>query len=60
MNNRIFLDSSILVEYAKRSKIELLESLLRRTDLEWCISETVLSEYTYYALIIEGQKAPAP
>jgi predicted nucleic acid-binding protein len=58
MSNRIFLDSSILVEYAKKSKMELLEELLRRTDVELCISETVLSEYTYYALIIEGQKAP--
>lgn len=58
MSSRIFLDSSILVEYAKKSKMELLEDLLRRPDLQLCICETVLSEYTYYALIIEGQKAP--
>lgn len=58
MSSKIFLDSSILVEYAKKSKTELLDELLRRPDLELCICETVLSEYTYYALIIEGQKAP--
>ena len=58
MSSRIFLDSSILVESTKGTKTELYDYLVSRSDYEKCISQIVLSEYTFYLLIIEGGKAP--
>ena len=59
MSNRIFVDSSILVEYSKSTKTELLEYLISHTsDFELCISETVLSEYTFHFLAKCGDKSP--
>lgn len=58
MSNRIFLDSSILVEWSKGRQTDLLNHLLADERYELCISQAVLSEYTYYLLIIEGGKAP--
>ena len=58
MSSKIFLDSSILVESTKGTKIELYDYLISRNDYEKCISQIVISEYTFYLLIIEGGKAP--
>ena len=58
MSNKIFLDTSILVERTKGKKIELYDYLVARSDYEKCISQIVVSEYTFYLLIIEGDKAP--
>lgn len=58
MSNKIFLDSSILVESTKGTKTELYDYLVSRNDYEKCISQIVVSEYTFYLLIIEGGKAP--
>lgn len=58
MSNKIFLDSSILVESTKGTQTDLYEYLVSRDDYEKCISQIVLSEYTFYLLIIEGGKAP--
>ena len=58
MTSKIFLDSSILVESTKGSKTELYDYLVSRNDYEKCISQIVLSEYTFYLLIIEDGKAP--
>ena len=59
MSNRIFVDSSILVEYSKNTKTELLEYLISHiSDFELCISETVLSEYTFHFLAKCGDKSP--
>ena len=59
MSSKIFLDSSILVEDAKGSRKELLTYLVEHIDhYEICVSETVLSEFTYFLLAIEGGKAP--
>ena len=58
MSNKIFLDSSVLVEYTKGTKVDLFEGLVAKINLEKCISQVVLSEYTFYLLIIEGGKAP--
>lgn len=54
----IFIDSSILVEFKKQSKTDLLLHLLENPNLELVINSIVLSEYTFYLLAIEGEKAP--
>jgi predicted nucleic acid-binding protein len=56
--NQIFIDSSVLVEFKKHSKTELLLHLLSVPDLELVINPIVLSEYTFYLLAIHGQKSP--
>ena len=58
MSSRIFLDSSILVEKAKGTKHELFDFLIDNLALEKCINSTVLSEFTYYYLAIEGSTSP--
>ena len=57
-SNRILLDSSILVEKAKRTRQGLFDALLQRDNLEKCICSTVLSEFAFHLLAIEGGKAP--
>ncbi|WAC10920.1 type II toxin-antitoxin system VapC family toxin [Dyadobacter pollutisoli] len=57
-SNQIFIDSSILVEFKKHSKPELLLRLLSMPDLELVINPIVLSEYTFYLLAIQGEKSP--
>lgn len=58
MTSRIVLDSSLLVEYFKQSKIELLDFLLKAELVELCINSTVLSEGAYHWLARKGSKAP--
>ena len=58
MNNRIFLDSSILVVKAKGTKEELFDFLIENSTIEKCINTIVLSEFTYYFLAIEGSSSP--
>lgn len=58
MISRIVLDSSLLVEYFKQNKIELLDFLLKAEFVELCINSTVLSEGAYYWLVRKGSKAP--
>ena len=58
-NNKIFIDSSLLVERAKGTRPELLNELMSNPErYELCINDIVLSEFTFYLLIIEGEKAP--
>lgn len=58
MNNRVFIDSSILVEYLKDSKTELLDTLLNTDDVDVFLNETVVSEFLLYFLIINGGASP--
>ncbi|QKZ15538.1 type II toxin-antitoxin system VapC family toxin [Spirosoma sp. KUDC1026] len=58
MSSKIFLDSSILVEKTKGTKPDLFDFLFAYRSQDLCINQTVLSEYTFYLLIIEGGKAP--
>jgi predicted nucleic acid-binding protein len=58
MSNRIFLDSSILVEKAKGTKHELFDFLIENDSIEKCINTIVFSEFTYYYLAIEGSSSP--
>lgn len=58
-SNRLFIDSSILIEWAKKARIDLFDYLMDEPSIEMCISETVLSEFAFYWLAIGGEKAPA-
>ncbi|MBC7569691.1 MAG: PIN domain-containing protein [Spirosoma sp.] len=58
MSNKLFLDSSILVEWAKKTKPSLFNNLAGQTNYTLCISQIVLSEFVYYWLAIGGGKAP--
>ncbi|AKD53725.1 type II toxin-antitoxin system VapC family toxin [Spirosoma radiotolerans] len=57
MSNKIFLDSSILVEWAKKTQPDLFNHLLR-SSFDLFISQIILSEFTYYWLAVGGGKAP--
>ena len=52
----VFLDSSILVEYERADRTELLNFLCSQREYELYISETVLSEYAFQMLALYGEK----
>ena len=54
----VFLDSSILVEYERSDRTELLDYLCERNQYRLYINETVLSEYAFQMLALYGHKAP--
>ncbi len=58
MRNKIFIDSSLLVEYLKGEKQKLLSELLLNDSAELLINETVVSEYLFYYLKLNGKAAP--
>ena len=58
MTSELMLDSSILVEYVKERRLELLDRLLITPNLKLCINSTVLSEYTFHWLATKGGKSP--
>lgn len=58
MTSRIMLDSSILVEYIKQNRTELLDGLAKNDAYELCINSTVLSECTFHWIALYGDKAP--
>lgn len=59
MSSRVFLDSSILVEYYKGTKTELLETLLLEIpETRLYICQTTLSEYFFQCLKTDSGKAP--
>jgi predicted nucleic acid-binding protein len=53
----VFLDSSILVEYERGSRTDLLDHLIDE-NYRLYISEVVLSEFTFHLLALKGLKAP--
>ena len=57
-NNKIFLDSSILVEYVKGAKTDLLDYMLNDANYTLFISQIVVSEFYFHALAAYGNKAP--
>ena len=57
-NRKIFLDSSILVEYLKGNKTDLLDYLLKTEDYSLFISQIVISEFYFHALAAYSNKAP--
>src|SRR4051794_37321402 len=56
--NRIFIDSSILVEAIKGNKVDLYKRLIGDINNSLYINETVISEYLFYVLAINGGAAP--
>jgi uncharacterized protein len=58
MSNKIFLDSSILVEYRKGVQTDLLEAIVTNIDFEPLINQVVVSEYLFYHLAIFSGKSP--
>ena len=52
------VDSSTLIEYIKKSKTALLNSLLEDSTLTCCICEVVLSEFLFYYLKINAAASP--
>ena len=53
---RFFLDTSILAEYKKGTKTDLLDELIQREYL-LCYNQIVLSEYLFVTLAHYGQKS---
>ena len=58
MSSKIFLDSSILVEYRKGFQTDLLEAIVANQAFAPVISQVVVSEYLYYHLAIFSGKSP--
>ncbi len=53
----ILIDSSVLIEYLKGKKTELLESIFEN-KLEPCINHIIYSEFIYYYLSVMSGKSP--
>lgn len=58
MGNKIFFDSSLLIEYRKGNHIQLFETLAGGSEWEPYMSQVVISEYLFHHLAIFGGKAP--
>lgn len=58
MINSILLDSSILIQYAKNKKVELLERLMNDNSFSCHISETIVSEFYFQFLKLSTDRAP--
>ena len=54
---KIFVDSSILVEYIKGNQVDLLEKLIS-SDNELFTNAIVYSEFMFYYLAVIGEKSP--
>lgn len=58
MTSNVFIDSSLLIENIKGNKKNLLLRLLRDTNMNCCINETVISEFMFHFLKVNGNAAP--
>ncbi|MBK8490488.1 MAG: hypothetical protein IPL49_06150 [Saprospirales bacterium] len=58
MPSKILLDSSILVEYRKGNRTDLLEAILLNSDWTPVITQTVVSEYLFHHIAVFSGKAP--
>ncbi len=54
---KIFVDSSLLIEFEKQTQTDLLDALLH-SEHEVCINPIVVSEYLYKLLGILGGRSP--
>lgn len=54
---KIFLDSSVLIEYIKGNQTDLLDQLLS-SDNELFVNAIVYSEFMFYYLAVVGEKSP--
>ncbi len=58
MTNRVMVDSSVLIEYIKKKKTGLLDSLLNEDSIELYINETIISEFLFNFLKINATASP--
>lgn len=58
MTNKVMIDSSVLIEYMKDSKTQLLSSLISDSETECFINETIVSEFLYYFIGLYGGRSP--
>ena len=58
MTNKIFLDSSVLIEYLKGNKIGFYKSLILDFNNDFFINDIVVSEYLYYILGFSSGVSP--
>ena len=58
MTSKLLLDSSILVEYVKQNRTDLLDILAAPGRFDLFINSTVLSEVTFHWIELYGAKAP--
>ncbi len=58
MSSKVMIDSSLLIEFVKGNKVRLLTNLLSDEENEYCINETVVSEYLFYLLKITANISP--
>jgi len=54
---KIFVDSSVIVEYIKGNQIDLLENLIS-SENELFVNAIVFSEFMFYYLAVIGEKSP--
>ena len=58
MSNKVLIDSSVLIEYAKKSKTQLLNYLFEDDSIKCCIGETIVSEFLFQFIKFNTNKAP--
>lgn len=58
MTSSVFIDSSLLVEYVKKTQTSLLNAIQGDLEIQLFISQTVISEYLFHHLGVNGGKAP--
>ncbi len=58
MNNKVFLDSSILIEALKGNKKKFYQNLISDANNLLYINSTVISEYLYYLIGFSGGNSP--
>ena len=58
MSNDIMIDSSLLIEYVKKTKMVLLEQLTHDNSVTCYITETVVSEFMFHYLKINSTSSP--
>lgn len=57
-SNKIFVDSSILIEALKGNKVDFYKKLISDINNDNVINETVVSEYLYFVLGFSGGASP--
>jgi predicted nucleic acid-binding protein len=58
MINKIFIDSSVLIETYKGNKVDFYQSIFSNNNNQLFINEIVLSEYLYYVLGFNAGVSP--
>lgn len=54
---KVFIDTSILIEYLKGKQIDLYEELIKQQHSLY-INQVVVSEFLFYFLALKAEKSP--